>query len=324
MSAELGYDGGHRVTPGLIDVTVPNAARAADFLGGGQTHFAADRKAAAALVESAPSIAAIPASARAFRRRVVSYLAADAGIRQFLDVGDGMVALGNTHQIAQAVDPTCRIVYVESDPMMFDQTKATLTSAPGGLVACVDGDIADVNGIVSDASMSGASMSDASMSGGGLPCGGLAGRGLVGRGLAGTTDLALDVSRADDGAILDVDQPVAVLLLSTLAHVPSAAVAAKVVAALMDPLPSGSYLAIYHLASDLDPSLAPAIKQWNAAAAVPIALRSSAEIAALVTGLDLVPPGLVPINEWRPDESDPPATSTVPVHGLVARKPDIL
>jgi hypothetical protein len=314
VSAELGYDGGHRVTPGLIDVTVPNAARAADFLGGGQTHFAADRKAAAALVESAPSIAAIPASARAFRRRVVSYLAADAGIRQFLDVGDGMVALGNTHQIAQAVDPTCRIVYVESDPMMFDQTKATLTSAPGGLVACVDGDIADVNGIVSDASMS-----DASMSGGGLPCGGLAGRGP-----AGTTDLALDVSRADDGAILDVDQPVAVLLLSTLAHVPSAADAAKVVAALMDPLPSGSYLAIYHLASDLDPSLAPALKQWNSVAAVPIALRSSAEIAALVTGLDLVPPGLVPINEWRPDESDPPATSTVPVHGLVARKPDIL
>jgi S-adenosyl methyltransferase len=311
VSAELGYDGGHRATPGLIDVTVPNAARAADFLGGGQTHFAADRKAAAALVESAPSIAAIPASARAFRRRVVRYLAADAGIRQFLDVGDGMVALGNTHQIAQAVDPSCRIVYVESDPMMFDQTKATLTSAPGGLVACVDGDIADVNGIVSDASMS-----DASMSGGGLPCGGLAGRGP-----AGTTDLALDVSRAADGAILDVDQPVAVLLLSTLAHVPSSAVAAKVVAALMDPLPSGSYLAIYHLASDLDPSVAPAIKQWNAAAAVSIALRSSAEIAALVTGLDLVPPGLVPINEWRLDESDPPATSTVPVHGLVARKP---
>jgi hypothetical protein len=311
----LGHDGGRRVTPGLIDVTMPNAARAADFLNGGHTHFAADRKAAAALVESAPSIAAIPASARAFRRRVVRHLAADAGIRQFLDVGDGMVALGNTHEVAQAVDPTCRIVYVESDPMMFDQTKATLTSAPGGLVACVDGDIADVNGIVSDAGMSDAGMSGAGMSGAGM-----SGQGLPGQGLPGTTDLARDVSRADDGAILDVDQPVAVLLLSILAHVPSAADAAKVVAALMDPLPSGSYLAIYHLASDLDPSLAPALKQWNAAAAVPISLRSSAEIAALVTGLDLVPPGLVPIDEWRPDESDPPAALTVPIHGLVARK----
>ena len=71
VSAQLGHDGGHRIASGLIDVTVPNAARVSDFLQGGQANFAADRKAAAALVESAPSIAAIPASARAFRRRVV-------------------------------------------------------------------------------------------------------------------------------------------------------------------------------------------------------------------------------------------------------------
>ena len=109
--------------------------------------------------------------------------------------------------------------------------------------------------------------------------------------------------------------------MSTLAHVPSAADAAKVVAALMDPAPSGSYLAMYHLASDLDPALEGALKQWNTVATVPIVLRSSAEIAALVTGLDLVPPGLVPINDWRPDESDPPANGPAPIYGLVARKP---
>ncbi len=91
----------------------------------------------------------------------------------------------------------------------------------------------------------------------------------------------------------------------------------------MDSAPSGSYLAIHHLASDLDPALmAAAFKQWNAAAALPIVLRSSAEIAALVTGLDLIPPGLVPLNDWRPDAGDPPAAATqVPVHALVARKP---
>jgi hypothetical protein len=276
VSGQLGHDGGHRIGSGLIDVTVPNAARADDFLNGGQTNFAADRKAAAALVESAPSIAAFPASARAFRHRVVSYLAADAGIRQFLDVGGGMVALGNTHGYAQAIDPSCRVVYVESDPMMFDRTQATLASAPEGLVACVEGDIADVNGIA---------------------------------------------AAAGDAAILGAAQPIAVLLLSTLAHVASADDAAKVVAALMDPAPSGSYLAIHHLASDLDPSLGGALKQWNAAAAVPITLRSADEIAALVTGLDLVPPGLVPIDDWRPEESDPPATAPVPIYGLVARKP---
>ena len=276
MSWQLGHDGGHRVTPGLIDVTVPNAARAADSLDGGQANFAADRKAAAALVESTPSIAAIPASARAFRRRVVRYLAADAGIRQFLDVGDGLVALGNTHGPAQAVDPTCRIVYVESDPMMVDRNQATFASTPEGFVAFVEGDVADVNGIV---------------------------------------------AAAADGAILDAAQPIAVLLLSTLAHVASADDAAKVVAALMDPAPSGSYVAIHHLASDLDPFLGGALKQWNAGATVPITLRSADEIAALVTGLDLVQPGLVPVDAWRPEEFDPPARAPVPIYGLVARKP---
>ena len=65
-----------------------------------------------------------------------------------------------------------------------------------------------------------------------------------------------------------------------------------------------------------------AFKQWNAAAAVPIVLRSAAEIGALVAGLDLVPPGLVPLNDWRPDDCDPPAAATqVPIHALVARKP---
>jgi hypothetical protein len=103
--------------------------------------------------------------------------------------------------------------------------------------------------------------------------------------------------------------------------VASADDAAKVVAALMDPAPSGSYLAVHHLASDLDPFLGGALKQWNAVATVPIMLRSADEIAALVTGLDLIPPGLVPIDDWRPDESDPPAEATVPIYGLVARKP---
>ena len=310
MSAELGDDVDRRVTPGLIDVTVPNAARASDFLNGGQTNFAADRKAAAALVELTPSIAAFPVTARAFRHRVVRYLAADAGIRQFLDVGDGMVALGNTHEIAHAVDPACRIVYVESDPMMFDRTTATLASAPDGTVTCVEGDIADVNGIVSAAGLSEAGPSPAERSA----------RALSGA-VAGNADPA-DAGRPGDAAILDPGQPLAVLLLSTLSHVPSTADAAKVVTTLMDAAPSGSYLAIYHLASDLDPLMAAAFKQWNAAAAVPIVLRSSDAVGSLAAGLDLVPPGLVPLNDWRPDDSDPPAAATqVPVHALVARKP---
>jgi hypothetical protein len=304
VSAQLGYDGGHRIASGLIDVTVPNAARAFDFLYGGLDNFAADRKAATVLVESAPSMASAPAAARAFRRRVVRHLAADAGIGQFLEVGDGMVPAANTHEVAQAVDPACRVVYVESDPMMADRMRARLASAPGGLVACVEGDVADVSGIVSAAGLSAAWPSDPD--GFGAP--------------ACIADPA-DGWAPGDGAILDPGRPIAVLLPSTLAHVPSAADAAKVVAELMDSAPSGSYLAIHHLASDLDPALGSAFKRWNAIADVPIVLRSADEIAALVTGLDLVQPGLVPIADWRPEESDPPAEAPVPIYGLVARKP---
>jgi S-adenosyl methyltransferase len=301
VSAQLDHDGGHRIASGLIDVTVPNAARASDFLQGGHAHFAADRKAAAALVKSAPSVAAIPASARAFRRRVVGHLAADVGIRQFLDVGHGLLPPGNTHEVAQAVDPTCRIVYVESDPLVLARANAALTSTPGGTVTCVDGDITDVHGIVSGAGMFAATalLTDPS-----------------------SPSNSSAVSSAGDGPILDVGLPVAILLLSTLSHVPSTADAAKVVTTLMDAAPSGSYLAMYHLASDLDPLAVAAFKQWNAAASVPIVLRSSAEIGGLAAGLDLVPPGLVSLNDWRPDDSDPSAAATqVPVHALVARKP---
>jgi hypothetical protein len=90
-------------------------------------------------------------------------------------------------------------------------------------------------------------------------------------------------------------------------------------------VPSGSYAAGYHVASDLDPALEEAARQWNKMMpAQPITLRSRAEVAALVAGLEPVPPGLVPITEWRPEPSVPAGSSpghTVPVHGVVARKP---
>jgi hypothetical protein len=130
---------------------------------------------------------------------------------------------------------------------------------------------------------------------------------------------------AGAGATLDFSLPVAVLLLFTLSYVEDAAEAAAVVPALMAAVPSGSYAAGYHVASDLDPALEEAARQWNKMMpAQPITLRSRAEVAGLVAGLELVPPGLVPITEWRPDPDAPGDSSearAVPVHGVVARKP---
>jgi hypothetical protein len=121
---------------------------------------------------------------------------------------------------------------------------------------------------------------------------------------------------------LDFSRPVAVLLLFTLAYVRGTAVAAKVVSSLLKAAASGSYLALYHLASDVDPELEEAGRQWNAMMpAQPITLRSRSEVGDLAAGLDPVPPGLVPVTAWHPAPGDPRFESAVPLYGLVARKP---
>ena len=133
-----------------------------------------------------------------------------------------------------------------------------------------------------------------------------------------------DVEAITDGAraILDFGQPVAIMLLFTLAYIEDTADATAVLSALLASVPSGSYAAIYHLARDIDPSLEEAGRQWNKMMpSQPIVLRSRQELAAMTAGLDPVEPGLVPVTEWRPAVDDPRFDAAVPVYGLVARKP---
>ena len=122
---------------------------------------------------------------------------------------------------------------------------------------------------------------------------------------------------------LDFSQPIAIMLLFTLAYVADGVEAAEVVSSLVAAVPSGSYVAIYHLASDLDPAIAEAARMWNKMMPTQsITLRSEGEVGDLVAGLDPVPPGLVPVTDWRPfadPRSDRPGS--VPVYGVVARKP---
>jgi hypothetical protein len=123
-------------------------------------------------------------------------------------------------------------------------------------------------------------------------------------------------------AILDFSQPIAVMLLFTLAYVQDAAEAAAVMSALTAAVPSGSYFALYHLASDLDISMDEAVRQWNKMMPTQaITLRSRAEITSLTASLIPVPPGLAPVTEWRPAPDDPRFEQRIPVHGIVARKP---
>jgi hypothetical protein len=123
-------------------------------------------------------------------------------------------------------------------------------------------------------------------------------------------------------AILDFTLPIAVMLLFTLAYIQDGAEASELMSSLVAALPSGSYVAIYHLASDIDPALEEAARQWNKLMPTqPITLRSREEIAAFTAGLVPVPPGLVPVTDWHPDPAgDPGFGQKIPVYGVVARK----
>jgi len=99
----------------VIDTSVAHSARVHDYWLGGTNNFAADRAAGDAVMEAYPGIVMSVRANRAFLARVVRFLAAEAGIRQFLDIGTGIPAADNTHEVAQSVAPSCRVVYVDYD-----------------------------------------------------------------------------------------------------------------------------------------------------------------------------------------------------------------
>src|SRR5271166_3685058 len=125
--------------PDGIDTTRPNVARIYDYLLGGKDNFAADREAAKRLIQAIPDIAAIARDNRSFLGRVVRYLAIEGGIRQFLDLGSGLPTQANVHELAQAVAPGARVVYVDNDPVVTSHGQALLAS--GDHVGMVSGDL---------------------------------------------------------------------------------------------------------------------------------------------------------------------------------------
>jgi SAM-dependent methyltransferase len=125
-------------------------ARVWNYLVGGRDNFEADRKAARQLISAAPVMSEVGPATRAFHQRAVRF-AAQAGIRQFLDIGTGMPTAGNTHDIAQAIAPECRIVYVDNDPVVLAHARALLTSAREGATSYIDADARDVDAIVTAA-----------------------------------------------------------------------------------------------------------------------------------------------------------------------------
>jgi len=131
-----------------IDTSVAHPARVYDYWLGGKDNFAADREAGDRVLEATPGLRERVRANRAFLVRAVRYLAAEAGIRQFLDIGTGIPSANNTHEIAQQVAPDSRVVYVDNDPIVLTHARALLAGRPEGSIQYIDGDVRDVASII--------------------------------------------------------------------------------------------------------------------------------------------------------------------------------
>ena len=268
----------HDGPPGF-DTSVPHPARRYDYWLGGKDNFAPDRASGDAIAAIFPSIRVAALENRRFLARMVRHLVTDCGIRQFLDLGTGLPTAGNTHEVAQAIDPTCRIVYVDNDPIVLVHARALLTSHPAGRTNYLDADLRNAQQIIG-------------------------------------SDAVADT--------LDLTQPVAVLLIAVLHFISSDDEARAIVQQIIEPLVPGSYLAMSHATTDL---LDPEIVAELAAAKFPgsddITGRSYQQVTALLDGLDIQPPGIQVVSQWRPDPgTDAPPDDQVSVYGALARVPD--
>ncbi|MFF3334076.1 SAM-dependent methyltransferase [Streptomyces sp. NPDC002888] len=143
----------HASTPGpavhqKIDTSVPHSARIWNYWLGGKDNYPVDEEAGDAYTAVFPGIVTIARSSRAFLRRNITYLVAEAGIRQFLDVGTGLPTADNTHEVAQRIAPETRIVYVDNDPLVLAHARALLYSTPQGATAYVEANVLDPDRIL--------------------------------------------------------------------------------------------------------------------------------------------------------------------------------
>lgn len=260
--------------PAALDTSVPHIARIYDYWLGGKDHFEADRVAGDAAVRAYPDMAESCRHNRAFLRRAVEY-AARAGIRQFLDVGTGLPSQDNTHEVAQAIAPDSRVVYVDNDPIVLAHARALLTSSKEGATGYLDADVRDPAFILEHAA-----------------------------------------------ELLDFSQPVAVMSIAVMHVIPDEDRPHRLIADLVDATVPGSFLILTHVASDLQ-QRSPGVNEAAAALSrlMPerITPRSAEDIRRFFAGLDLVDPGVVPVQDWRPEGDSSGLRSAM--RGGVAVKP---
>jgi S-adenosyl methyltransferase len=261
-----------------IDFNRANSARIWNYLMGGKDYYAVDQEAGDAFVAAFPGIATFAKQSRQFIIRSVRYLAAEAGIRQFIDIGTGFPHEQNTHEVAQSIAPEAKIVYVDNDPVVLAHAQALLTNTTDeGVTAYVDSDLRDTERVITSA--------------------------------RGT---------------LNFTKPIAVMFMGSLGQLENHDEVLAIVRQYMSAVPSGSYLAHYE-GVDTDPVYRNALGGFNAEASdgshyYP---RSPEQIKRMFDGLELADPGVVRLNEWRPNLAEVGGAEKLDVVGMcgVGRKP---
>jgi O-methyltransferase involved in polyketide biosynthesis len=127
--------------PAQVDTSVAHPARVHDYWLGGKDNFAADRAAGDAIKAAVPTVQAMARANRMFAGRAVRYLAGQAGVRQFLDIGAGLPTAGNTHEVAQEAAPGARVVYADNDPLVLLHQRALMSSGDAGATAFIEADL---------------------------------------------------------------------------------------------------------------------------------------------------------------------------------------
>src|SRR5262245_18350297 len=256
-----------------INTRVAHPARVYDYFLGGKDNFRADRETAELALAATPSVREMARQNRAFLRRAVHFLAGQAGIRQFLDIGTGLPTQGNVHEVAQEVAPESRVVYVDNDPIVHALSRALL-GAPN--TAFLLGDLREPGSIL---------------------------------------------EAPEVGKLIDFERPVAILLVAVLHFIQDREDPGAIVATLRDAVAPGSYLTISHGSADVsqpEPEVAAKVVRAYQRSAVPVALRSRAEIEGFFGDFELLDPGLEQIQRWRPD--GPVAAVSGGIYGGVGRK----
>ncbi|MGW4034359.1 SAM-dependent methyltransferase [Streptomyces sp. NPDC004838] len=259
-----------------IDTGRAHSARVYDYILGGKDHYPVDVQAGDAMVAGWPSLPVSMRQNRLFMNRVVRYLAREAGIRQFLDIGTGLPTSPNLHEVVQQERPDAAVVYVDNDPIVLAHAEALLTSSPEGRTAYVDADMRDPDSILE---------SDAFKE------------------------------------LLNLREPVALTVIAML-HFIRPPDDHPLVRALLDRLPSGSYLAISTATADFAPEEFARVVTEYESRGIPMVPRDREQVGAFFDGLELVEPGLTQVHRWRPTEAQAAVdNSQVAMYGAVGRKP---